>query len=103
MGAANQRRQLLRCQFGAGMPTRVTMAVRTSPRDPNRASLAHAEGTTLAPFTGELRSVAHHDRRREEAAKFGLGAVISPETAPTLRQALKLATRAAARPAAATA
>jgi DNA repair protein RadA/Sms len=39
-------------------------------------------------LTGELRSVAHGDRRSEEAAKFGLARVICPETAPTLRQAL---------------
>ena len=39
----------------------------------------------------ELRSVAHPDRRLEEAAKFGLERVVSPETAPTLRAALKVA------------
>ena len=37
-------------------------------------------------LTGELRSVAHHERRREEAVRFGLNAPISPETAPTLRR-----------------
>jgi DNA repair protein RadA/Sms len=42
-------------------------------------------------LTGELRSVAHCDRRAEEAAKFGLGQLICPETAPTLRQALRAA------------
>jgi DNA repair protein RadA/Sms len=42
-------------------------------------------------LTGELRSVAHGDRRAEEAAKFGLGQLICPETAPTLRQALRAA------------
>jgi DNA repair protein RadA/Sms len=42
-------------------------------------------------LTGELRSVAHGDRRAEEAAKFGLAQVVSPETAPTLRQALRAA------------
>jgi DNA repair protein RadA/Sms len=42
-------------------------------------------------LTGELRSVAHGDRRAEEAAKFGLGELICPETAPTLRHALKAA------------
>jgi DNA repair protein RadA/Sms len=42
-------------------------------------------------LTGELRSVAHGDRRSEEAAKFGLAQVICPETAPTLRQALRTA------------
>ncbi len=51
-------------------------------------------------LTGELRSVAHGDRRREEAAKFGLAPVLSPDATPTLRdavrQALESATRAAA-------
>jgi DNA repair protein RadA/Sms len=42
-------------------------------------------------LTGELRSVAHGDRRAEEAAKFGLGQLICPETALTLRQALRTA------------
>jgi DNA repair protein RadA/Sms len=40
-------------------------------------------------LTGELRSIAHPDRRLAEAAKFGLRDVVSPETAPTLRQALR--------------
>jgi DNA repair protein RadA/Sms len=40
-------------------------------------------------LTGELRSIAHPERRLAEAAKFGLGDVVSPETAPTLRQALR--------------
>jgi DNA repair protein RadA/Sms len=42
-------------------------------------------------LTGELRSVAHHERRLEEAAKFGMRDVICPERAPTLRQALRMA------------
>ena len=42
-------------------------------------------------LTGELRSVAHGDRRAEEAAKFGLAPVLCAETAPTLRQALRSA------------
>jgi DNA repair protein RadA/Sms len=42
-------------------------------------------------LTGELRSVAHHDRRAQEAAKFGLERLVTPETAPTLREALRLA------------
>ena len=40
-------------------------------------------------LTGELRTVGHADRRGSEAAKFGLRDVISPETAPTLRDALR--------------
>jgi DNA repair protein RadA/Sms len=46
-------------------------------------------------LTGELRSVAHHDRRQDEAAKFGLGQVVSPDRAATLREALALALGAA--------
>ena len=42
-------------------------------------------------LTGELRSVAHGDRRAEEAAKFGLAPVLCAETAPTLRRALRSA------------
>jgi DNA repair protein RadA/Sms len=53
-------------------------------------------------LTGELRSIAHPDRRLREAAKFGLHDVVSPQTAPTLRQALRsvLATPRAGREAA---
>jgi len=40
-------------------------------------------------LTGELRSVGHADRRLSEAAKFGLRDVVCPESAPTLRQALR--------------
>ena len=40
-------------------------------------------------LTGELRTVGHADRRVAEAAKFGLRHVISPERAPTLREALR--------------
>ena len=42
-------------------------------------------------LTGELRSVAHHDRRSEEASKFGLTQLVTPETAPTLRDAVRQA------------
>ncbi|HXS45487.1 MAG TPA: DNA repair protein RadA [Solirubrobacteraceae bacterium] len=42
-------------------------------------------------LTGELRSVGHPDRRAEEAAKFGLEAIVSPASAPTLRAALRAA------------
>jgi DNA repair protein RadA/Sms len=69
-----------------------------------------ARGVALAPadrsgpvacfgevgLTGELRSIAHPDRRLAEAAKFGLEGVVSPETAPTLRQALQAVLAAAA-------
>ena len=60
-----------------------------------------SEAPPLAAFgevglTGELRSVAHADRRREEAAKFGMKRVIGPPesggpSAQTLREALKSA------------
>ncbi|HET9740811.1 MAG TPA: DNA repair protein RadA [Solirubrobacteraceae bacterium] len=53
-------------------------------------------------LTGELRSVAHPDRRHAEAAKFGLSTVIAPgERAATLRQALRAALPAATSPRAA--
>ncbi len=42
-------------------------------------------------LTGELRSVAHPDRRGEEAAKFGLRQVVTPESAKTLRAAVRAA------------
>jgi DNA repair protein RadA/Sms len=42
-------------------------------------------------LTGELRPVAHADRRASEAAKFGLAGLVSPAQAPTLRAALKAA------------
>ena len=42
-------------------------------------------------LTGELRSVAHGDRRLAEAQKFGLTAVIEPEGHRTLRSALAAA------------
>jgi len=42
-------------------------------------------------LTGELRTVAHPDRRLAEAAKFGLGRVVEPGSCPTLRAALAVA------------
>ncbi|MBF6620246.1 MAG: DNA repair protein RadA [Patulibacter sp.] len=42
-------------------------------------------------LTGELRGVAHADRRLAEARKFGLGGVVQPERQPTLRDALRSA------------
>jgi DNA repair protein RadA/Sms len=61
-----------------------------------RGERAGGEAGPLACFgevglTGELRSVAHPDRRLEEAAKFGLRTVVTPDTAPTLRQAVRAA------------
>jgi len=42
-------------------------------------------------LTGELRTVAHPDRRLDEAAKFGLGPVVEPGSCSTLRTALDAA------------
>jgi DNA repair protein RadA/Sms len=42
-------------------------------------------------LTGELRPVAHAERRGAEAARFGLEPVISPDTCPDLRAALRAA------------
>jgi DNA repair protein RadA/Sms len=39
-------------------------------------------------LTGELRTVAHADRRAAEARKFGLTGVIAPESHRTLKAAL---------------
>jgi DNA repair protein RadA/Sms len=63
------------------------------------ASAARGVATDPAPLacygeiglTGELRTVAHPDRREEEAAKFGLRTVLSPAAAPTLRGAVRAA------------
>jgi DNA repair protein RadA/Sms len=53
-------------------------------------------GRPLACFgelglTGELRTVAHAERRLAEAAKFGLGPVIEPGSYATLRTAIETA------------
>jgi DNA repair protein RadA/Sms len=63
-----------------------------------RASAARGDGSDvpLACFgelglTGELRTVAHADRRLAEAEKFGLGAVLEPGACATLRAALAAA------------
>jgi DNA repair protein RadA/Sms len=63
------------------------------------ASAARGVATDPSPLacfgeiglTGELRSVAHPDRRAQEAAKFGLATVVSPARARTLREAVKAA------------
>jgi DNA repair protein RadA/Sms len=76
-----------------GADLAVALAVASAAR---RAALASAAGRPLACFgelglTGELRGVAHADRRLAEAAKFGLGTVLEPEAHRTLRSALKAA------------
>ncbi|MBI5106110.1 MAG: DNA repair protein RadA [Solirubrobacterales bacterium] len=63
------------------------------------ASKGIALGTEKRPLasfgelglTGELRTVAHPERRLEEAAKFGLGDAVHPGAQRTLRHALKAA------------
>jgi len=42
-------------------------------------------------LTGELRAVAHGDRRAAEAAKFGLRELVTPERAASLRAAVRSA------------
>jgi DNA repair protein RadA/Sms len=61
-----------------------------------RAELTASAGRPLACFgelglTGELRTVAHGDRRLTEAQKFGLTPVVEPESRATLRSALAAA------------
>jgi len=61
------------------------------------ASAARGVATSPSPLacfgeiglTGELRSVAHPERRAAEAAQFGLRTVLSPVGAPTLRAAVR--------------
>ncbi|MGZ4304411.1 MAG: DNA repair protein RadA [Solirubrobacteraceae bacterium] len=57
-----------------------------------RSQLRASNGRPLACFgelglTGELRTVAHGDRRLAEAQKFGLTPVVEPESHATLRAA----------------
>ncbi|HVW18233.1 MAG TPA: hypothetical protein VHB30_08280, partial [Solirubrobacteraceae bacterium] len=42
-------------------------------------------------LTGEVRPVAHADRRAAEARKFGLAELVAPDSAPTLRDAVRAA------------
>jgi DNA repair protein RadA/Sms len=85
-----------------GADLAVALAVASAARG---TPLASAGAPPLACFgelglTGELRTVAHADRRLAEARKFGLHEIVSPE-AGTLRNALKtLQPRAAAQAAA---
>jgi len=82
-----------------GADLAVALAVAGAVRN---ASLGPEQAKPLACFgevglTGELRSVAHPERRLEEAAKFGLEPVLSPERLPTLRAAIRAALPAQAR------
>jgi len=73
-----------------GADLAVALAVASAARGVAPASVP---GRPLACFgelglTGELRSVAHPERRVAEAAKFGLVPVASPDTHPSLRSAV---------------
>jgi len=73
-----------------GADLAVALAVASAVRG---KALQGAGGAPLACFgelglTGELRSVAHSDRRLAEAAKFGLDPVLEPNAHGTLRAAL---------------
>jgi DNA repair protein RadA/Sms len=64
-----------------------------------RVALTGDDGGPLACFgelglTGELRTVAHGDRRLTEARRFGLAPVVEPEAFKTLRSALTSAVAA---------
>ena len=76
-----------------GADLAIALAVASAQRG---IALASDQARPLACFgelglTGELRNVAHADRREAEAAKFGLAPAISPESHPTIRSALKAA------------
>ncbi len=73
-----------------GADLAVALAVASAVRG---VAVGGADGQPLACFgelglTGELRSVAHADRRLAEAAKFGLEPVVEPGSHRTLRAAL---------------
>jgi DNA repair protein RadA/Sms len=76
-----------------GADLAVALAVASAAK---RVALVGAGGRPLACFgelglTGELRTVAHGERRLAEAKKFGLGPVIEPGSQATLRRALEAA------------
>jgi DNA repair protein RadA/Sms len=76
-----------------GIDLAVALAVASASRG---TPLVTAEGRPLACFgelglTGELRTVAHSDRRLAEAAKFGLTPVLHAESHRTLRAATRAA------------
>jgi DNA repair protein RadA/Sms len=77
-----------------GADLAVALAVASAAK---RVALTGENGRPLACFgelglTGELRTVAHGDRRLAEAERFGLPPVIEPERHPSLRAALTAAT-----------
>jgi DNA repair protein RadA/Sms len=74
-----------------GSDLAVALAVASAAK---RVALVGPGGRPLACYgelglTGELRTVAHSDRRLAEAEKFGLSPVVEPDTQKTLRAALK--------------
>ncbi|HEV3056279.1 MAG TPA: DNA repair protein RadA [Solirubrobacteraceae bacterium] len=76
-----------------GADLAVALAVASAAK---RVALCSATGAPLACFgelglTGELRTVAHADRRVAEAGKFGLTPVLDPTGCATLRAALQSA------------
>ncbi|HET7046930.1 MAG TPA: DNA repair protein RadA [Solirubrobacteraceae bacterium] len=76
-----------------GADLAVALAVASAVR---RSELRVSGGRPLACFgelglTGELRTVAHGDRRLAEAQKFGLTPVVEPESHATLRSAFAAA------------
>jgi DNA repair protein RadA/Sms len=76
-----------------GADLAVALAIASAAR---RTALTGEAGRPLACFgelglTGELRTVAHADRRLAEAGKFGLGPVLEPERHATLKTALRAA------------
>jgi DNA repair protein RadA/Sms len=76
-----------------GADLAVALAVASASK---RVSLAGEDGAPLACFgelglTGELRTVAHADRRAAEAERFGLRPVLTPESNRTIRSALTVA------------
>jgi DNA repair protein RadA/Sms len=78
-----------------GADLAVALAVASASRN---VALTSPDARPVACFgelglTGELRTVAHADRRQAEAAKFGLGRVVAPETHPTIGVALGSALR----------
>jgi DNA repair protein RadA/Sms len=76
-----------------GADLAVALAVASAAK---RTSLTGPAGHPLACFgelglTGELRTVAHSDRRLTEATRFGLGPVLEPGASKTLRDVLRIA------------
>jgi DNA repair protein RadA/Sms len=76
-----------------GADLAVALAVASAAK---KLALVGEGGTPLACFgelglTGELRTVAHAERRLAEAAKFGLPRVVEPGTNATLRSAVAAA------------